>query len=706
MKKPIPHHKSSYTLQSQYINRAIHPALEALEDRRLMSAGTPAYLIPSAPGVEIQPLISTGDSAPSGYRMAGIPDGLGAYDNGDGTFTVLMNHELGTKTVDGVAVPLGTVRAHGSAGSFVSKWVFNKATGAVISGGDLIQQVFQYDPGTAAYVEATKAFNRFCSADLAAQSAYYNPKPGLGTTDKIFANGEENTKGSAWAHIVTGPSAGQSYELAGMGNFAFENVVASPYAQDLTIVAAQDDSGRLFTSEGAGTGTIEVPCEVYFYVGHKRSSGSVIDKAGLTGGILNGLKVGTPGHYAANESAVGSGDRFELASLGDVSAKDDAQLQADSIAAGVTQFRRPEDGAWDPTHKNVYYFVTTDTFGGDTRLWKLTFDDITPPELGGKIEIAQDSPAGKPGEMFDNITVNPNGDLVMLEDVGNNAYLGQVFQEDASTGDLVAIAKHDPRIFLDSDPLTPGVQPLVDADPYMPGFQGTQDEESSGVIDISSILGPGHYLIDVQAHYANSDPELVEGGQLLIINTNVANASVENGVLSINGTVNDDQIAVTQKGQKLNVTFNGKSLGSFSTKSVDSIKLDGQAGSDILTIDSSVETPALLSGNVGDDALFAGEGDSILIGGAGHDLLTGGAGQNILIGGSVNLDSSILTLALDSWSGKGSYENRVGKLSQVFSGKVIDDGQTDFLSGKSGRDWFFSGAGDVLTDRKLNEIVS
>ncbi len=27
--------------------------------------------------------------------MVGIPDGLGAFDNHDGTFTVLMNHELG-----------------------------------------------------------------------------------------------------------------------------------------------------------------------------------------------------------------------------------------------------------------------------------------------------------------------------------------------------------------------------------------------------------------------------------------------------------------------------------------------------------------------------------------------------------------------------------------------------------------------------------
>jgi len=28
--------------------------------------------------------------------MVGIPDGLGAYDNRDGSFTLLMNHELGS----------------------------------------------------------------------------------------------------------------------------------------------------------------------------------------------------------------------------------------------------------------------------------------------------------------------------------------------------------------------------------------------------------------------------------------------------------------------------------------------------------------------------------------------------------------------------------------------------------------------------------
>jgi len=68
--------------------------------------------------------------------MAGIPDGLGAYDNGDGTFTVLLNHEFPASS--------GVVRAHGAKGAFVSRWVVDKETLQVTSGEDLIKRVYQY----------------------------------------------------------------------------------------------------------------------------------------------------------------------------------------------------------------------------------------------------------------------------------------------------------------------------------------------------------------------------------------------------------------------------------------------------------------------------------------------------------------------------------------------------------------------------------
>jgi len=94
------------------------------------------YVLPTAPNVQTTSILTTGDSV-AGYRMAGIPDGLGAFDNGDGTFTVLMNHELPNTT--------GIQRDHGAAGSFVSRWVINKTTLDVISGDDLIKTLYRDD---------------------------------------------------------------------------------------------------------------------------------------------------------------------------------------------------------------------------------------------------------------------------------------------------------------------------------------------------------------------------------------------------------------------------------------------------------------------------------------------------------------------------------------------------------------------------------
>src|SRR6266508_1182278 len=82
------------------------------------SSSQSPYLVRSQPGVALKSIVTVGDAVPRAgggtYRMVGIPDGLGAFDNGDGTFTVLMNHEL--------APGLGAVWAHGAAGAFVSKW--------------------------------------------------------------------------------------------------------------------------------------------------------------------------------------------------------------------------------------------------------------------------------------------------------------------------------------------------------------------------------------------------------------------------------------------------------------------------------------------------------------------------------------------------------------------------------------------------------
>ena len=86
------------------------------------SSSQTSYLTPTSPGWSATSLLTVGDGI-GGYLMAGIPDGLGAYSNGDGTMTVLANHEIGNDFTTGVLK--GAVRAHGAAGGFVSKWVIN-----------------------------------------------------------------------------------------------------------------------------------------------------------------------------------------------------------------------------------------------------------------------------------------------------------------------------------------------------------------------------------------------------------------------------------------------------------------------------------------------------------------------------------------------------------------------------------------------------
>jgi hypothetical protein len=92
--------------------------------------------------------------------------------------------------------------------------------------------------------------------------------------------------------------------------------------------------------------------------------------------------------------------------------------------------------------------------------------------------------------------------VILCEDVGNNAHLGKVWEYDPAADQLTQLAQHDPTRFQ-----TGGANFL------------TQDEESSGVLDVSHILGNAGenvYLIDTQAHYPNGT-ELVEGGQLQLI---------------------------------------------------------------------------------------------------------------------------------------------------------------------------------------------
>ena len=436
------------------------------------SSSQSVYLKPLGVGNTTTSLLTVGDAI-SGYQMVGIPDGLGAYDNGNGTFTLLMNHELGNN--------VGAVRAHGSIGAFVSKWVLDKSTLCVQSGSDLITTVKLWN-GAAFVNSPGAAFTRFCAGDLPAPSAFYNAGTGKGTQERIYMNGEESgNEGRAFGHIATGPNAGTTYQLPYLGRFSWENALACPASGDKTVVIGLDDT---------------TPGQVYVYIGSKKSTGTEIDKAGLNNGKLFGVKVtGLPLEISGSVPAANS--PFTLFDLGFVQNTTGANLNTASNTAGVTQFLRPEDGHFDPSNPNDFYFLTTNNFTSPSRMWRLRFLDILNPDLGGTITAVLDGTESAGQKMMDNMTIDQFGQAWIQEDPGNQAYIARMHKYDIATDVITPVAYHDSARF------------LIGGANFL-----TQDEEASGIIDMKDILGKGKFLFVDQAHYA-TNPTLVEGGQLL-----------------------------------------------------------------------------------------------------------------------------------------------------------------------------------------------
>ncbi len=470
------------------------------------STSAPCYVLPDAtlpPGsVSTVALVTTGDSI-GGYRMVGIPDGMGVLRGPGGVPTLVVTHEIGA--ADGI------VRAHGSTGAFISRWALEASNHEVLAGRDhntSANDVYVYSRAGGSWSAQTFAWDRFCSADLAAPGAYSFAGV-VGTEARIFLSGEETRPpfatrhGAAWAHIVSGPSMNESWELPHLGQCAFENVVASPFSQPKTIVMCLDDSDAQ-----VNPALTTQPSEMYVYIGNKRANGNVIEKAGLVGGTLYGVRVlvnnvvvpAESNNFGFGSSAfLGTAD-FELVSFGDASTFEGATQQANSIAWDIFRMQRVEDGGFDPRpgFENDFYWVTTASGSTNSRLWRLRFHDLTQPELGGRIEIILNGSEGQ--RNLDNMCVDSLGRVLMQEDTGSSTRLAKTWMYDLENGRMLEIAAHNPDLFSVGSP----------------NFL-TTNEEASGVTPAFDILGEGWYYMCTQNHAASADPELVEGGQLLAI---------------------------------------------------------------------------------------------------------------------------------------------------------------------------------------------
>lgn len=454
----------------------------------------PVYLLSKNSAVTIDPIATTGDKI-GGLVIRGIPDGMGAFDNGQGGITILSNHEVAIND----AIAKKSASTTSTWGTTITKFNYSPNSRTITSASNLFNNVnfwnyntneYQKSPIGAEPKNAAKdsfgwGISRFCSATFSPAGTFiYN---GVGYDGALFTTGEEvgdSSRGFAFDMF------GNGWQLPRMGMLSFETI-APTRKPGINTVAIADEDGSATDSQ------------LHLYIGKKQSTGSVIDKAGLTNGDLYVLNAGSIPTDNIFRTTIAKNTGVEVNFK-----KIDWNTDVTSFAKGAREngmtFARIEDGEWDPSNPDVYYFITTESNKdpvatkenpnepGISRdggaLWRLTFKDAQNPLLGAKLEMllngGEEPYLSKP----DNLTVTKNGVVVIQEDPGNNAHVSRVVAYQVSSKKLRVIAEFDKQYF------------TATGSKYM-----TQDEESSGIIDVTSLLAKNgdtnsYFFLNAQVH--------------------------------------------------------------------------------------------------------------------------------------------------------------------------------------------------------------
>ena len=455
----------------------------------------PIYLLSENEAVAVNPIGTTGDIL-TGTVIRGIPDGMGAFpsENGRGV-TVLSVHEIATNDKTAAL----SAKTNAPWGTSVTKFNYSKSLKKFDTAEPLINSWNFWNYKTSAYTttpvggEPTGAaagyfgwgVQRFCSATYSPAGTFiYN---GVGYEGGLLTTGEEVTDQSRGFAI---DMTGAAYQLPRTGFAAMENIMPAQKPGPNTVA--------LISEDGSATDS-----QLYMYLGKKQNTGTSVDKAGLTNGDLYVLNVPT----AATDNIF----RTTIAKSTPTAAtfkKIEWNTDVASFHKGArdngTTFARVEDGHWDPKNPNVFYFVTTESNkdpiatapnpatptvprdGG--ALWRLTFKDAQNPLEGANLEMLLNGGESIQMSKPDNITVTDNGVVVIQEDPGGNDHVARVVAYRISDGKLATLAKFDSKYF------------TATGSKYM-----TNDEESSGVIDVTSMLAkPGdtntYLMLNAQIH--------------------------------------------------------------------------------------------------------------------------------------------------------------------------------------------------------------
>jgi Bacterial protein of unknown function (DUF839) len=434
------------------------------------------YLVPTASGVQVDPIISAGDTggALGSYQMSGIPDGLGDY-RGDarGRAVVVMNHELGRSfpnTPPGVDTRITRLEIDRSNHSvFTAEYLF----------------------------EGNEGFERFCSATLITLDG-----------DPFYFTGEEavpmlpaQPPGPAHdgSSIVMDPDTGMWVETEHFGHFQHENVVPLRMRSKWVFLSSEDDFRP-------------GPSYLYAYISDTFNGGIRGVEGSLYVWKANNAAKNQNTAVAKNESIPGT-----FVPLTQAQNSDSTALKAAATAADAFEFDRLEDIAVRPDVRGRTYIADTgkppNTARG--RIYQFDVNPNNPLQATLKMILNADA-ATNPDDMYNPDNMDASSRVLMIQEDRESAFRGgpvppnppvadagfsRVLEYNFRTGVLRSVARVN----------TPA--------PIRPG-----NWESSGIIDASNTLGSGWWLLDVQAHGAfapQPGPTLAPGsstgedGQLL-----------------------------------------------------------------------------------------------------------------------------------------------------------------------------------------------
>jgi hypothetical protein len=529
---------------------------------------------PDAPvGTEIKPIITVGDTI-GGYRYEAIPDGISLLQSGKNEAHVFVNHE--TSTVP-FPYPVGALNDFDNAQA--SRLVIRKG-GAILDASMIIPSIAGYHRFCSSFLGT--------SATGFSRPILFNNEEGIDWVNETgtqwpATEGADNAReiGAVVASDVT--AAGTPYKtIWGMGRLNHENSVGVPgYGKPVLLsgddsfnqVAAQSQVYAYIADNAdavwADTGTLYafVPDDAY------ASVNDYFDFAINSATDISGHFIPVPKAIATGKDAAGndvtSADLFEDDGVTPFPAppSNGTWQRGPGVTAGpgidgpqwvlehwgdmhnVFQFLRIEDIATDkrPGMSNVVYladsgrglredqaFAPQAFRSTNGRIWKMVLDRSNPTIVRSLTVLIEgdDHPVKTVGEIHqpDNLETTPNA-LYVTEDPGSaqqftlaeqtsdaaRATTGRLWQYkftgNGTDGTLGVVAKVDQSA--DEGP--------TDVDSAAaPGRWG--EWESTGIVDVSSVFGPGKFLINVQAHTLFVEQQVVtswtnkrEGGQLLLI---------------------------------------------------------------------------------------------------------------------------------------------------------------------------------------------